>query len=170
MILVSERNLAHRYYANLLDYFIVTGLSVVYIVFTGEADDYGTYKVTGFPVLLIPFLWFVYFPLAEAAFKQTLGKALFNLMVISDNGDPATFGQCLLKRITDPLELAFFGIPAAIMITQSSNNKRIGDYLGNTITVKSTARCKFCDTDLNLTSKEAWRGRFNCPECGELNE
>ena len=170
MIVVAERNLARRYYANLIDYFVLIGFSFVYVLLVGEPDYEGTYRVTGLPALFIPFLWFLYFPIAEAVFHQTLGKAAFNLMVISTDGEPATLGQCIIKRITDPIELAFFGLPAAIMITQTDKGKRIGDFLGNTLTVKSSTKCTFCNTELSLTTKEALRGRFKCPECNELNE
>lgn len=170
MLVVTERNVARRFYANLLDYFLVFGFSFAYIFLVGEPDYDGTYRVSGLPALFIPFLWFTYFPLAESIFHQTLGKAAFNLMVISSNGEPASLGQCLLKRITDPIELVFFGVPALIMITRNKEGKRLGDHVGNTLTVKSSAACSFCNTELDLTTKEALKGRFKCPECGNINE
>ncbi len=150
MIVVAERNLARRYYANLIDYFVIFGFSFVYVLLVGEPDYEGTYRVRGLPALFVPFLWFIYFPVAEAIFHQTLGKAAFNLVLISTDGEPATPGQCILKRITDPIELAFFGIPAAIMITQTDKAKRMGDFLGDTLTVRSSAKCNFCNTELTF--------------------
>lgn len=170
MIVIAERNFARRYYANFIDYFIIIGFSFVYVFIAGEPDYDGTYHVSGLPALLVPLLWFLYFPVAESVFHQTLGKAAFNLIVISSNGEPASLGQCLLKRITDPIELAFFGIPAAIMITQTDNGKRLGDILGNTLTVRSSAKCSECAIELSLTTKEALKGKFTCPECGVLNQ
>ncbi|TRX60599.1 hypothetical protein FNH22_06000 [Fulvivirga sp. M361] len=170
MLIIAEKNLARRYWANLIDYFIIFSVSIGYIYIVGKPDYEGIYRVSGAPALLMPFLWFLYFPVAEAIFHQTLGKAAFNLIIISKDGEYASFGQCFLKRITDPLELAFWGIPAVVAITKTEQRTRLGDIFAGTLTVSSTSICKYCKSELTLTAKEALKQKFKCPECGELNE
>ncbi|MEL7002614.1 MAG: RDD family protein [Bacteroidota bacterium] len=170
MVIVADKNLARRFWANLIDYMIIFTISIGYITTVGEPDEYGVYRLSGTPALLIPLAWILYFPVSESIFYKTLGKAALGLMIISKDGRPATFIQCLLKRINDPIELSFFGIPAVIAISFSQQRTRLGDMLAGTITVKAAVNCDFCQSTLSLTPKEAFYRKFKCPECGELND
>lgn len=61
----------------------------------------------GTSVILFPTL---YYTLAEGAFGQTLGKALFGIVVVADNGHPIGYGRAFARLITLPYAL----IPAGL--------------------------------------------------------
>ena len=81
-IAAQGKNLAKRYFANVLDYLIFLLLMGTYIFLFGQQEDNGQYHVHGFKALAIPVFWFIYFPFCESTFGQTLGKKAFRLHVV----------------------------------------------------------------------------------------
>jgi uncharacterized RDD family membrane protein YckC len=61
----------------------------------------------GTSAILLPIL---YYTLAEGAFGQTLGKALFGIVVVTDTGQPIGYGRAFARLITLPYAL----IPAGL--------------------------------------------------------
>lgn len=171
MIIVSgkKKNLAKRYFANLFDYTIILTTTAIYIYLAGEGDQYGTYRVSGFKALLIPFAWFIYFPLCESVIGQTMGKKAFHLHVVDIDGKRPSLSQALLRRVSDPLEIIFFGVPALLTINHSQKGQRIGDMMAGTTVIRTDAACRHCATELELTSREAISGTFVCPGCNQTN-
>lgn len=171
MIIISEKkkSLARRYYANLFDYAILLFLLTVYIFVMGEANDSGGYKVTGLKALVIPFIWFLYFPVCESIFGQTIGKKAFHLYIVDLNGDSPSIVQTFLRRMLDLFEIMFLGVPALLLINHSEKNQRLGDMMAGTAVIRTDAVCRFCWTDLELSPKEVVRDLFKCPVCYEVN-
>jgi uncharacterized RDD family membrane protein YckC len=165
----KKKNLAKRFYANLIDYFIILILTALYVFAFGVEDENGTYRVTGFKALLIPFVWFVYFPVCESLFGQTIGKKAFHLHIVDLNGNAPTIIQTLFKRFSDPIELASFGISALLTINYSGKNQRLGDMIAGTTVINSDAVCRFCGTEVELSPGEVLRDSFTCPHCRETN-
>lgn len=168
MILIlpgRNKNLARRFYANFFDYFIVVGLTAVYIFLGGEDNGGGGYKVTGFKALLIPFFWWLYFPCCEAAFGQTVGKRAFNLLVVNLSGKIPTIVQTTIRRIFDPIEFLTFGVGAMLLINYSRDSQRLGDMAADTTVIRLQTSCRACGTELDLTRAEALLGSFTCPNC-----
>jgi uncharacterized RDD family membrane protein YckC len=171
MIIIAgkNKNLARRYYANFFDYLIIFILTFVYIYLVGDLDEFGTYRVTGFKTLAIPFIWFLYFPVFESIAGQTIGKKAFHLYIVDFKGEPPTIVQAFLRRFLDIFEIMFLGIPAMLAINQSGKNQRIGDMIAGTTVVRTDAICRHCGTELELTPKEVIRDVFTCPNCNEIN-
>lgn len=169
LVLGKKKNLGQRYFANFFDYGIVLTFTAIYIYLVGEGDEYGTYRVTGFKALLISFAWFVYFPLCESVIGQTIGKKAFHLHVVDINGKRPSLPQALLRRVLDPLEIAFMGMPALLTINYSDKSQRIGDMMAGTTVIRTDAVCRHCGTELELTSREVVNDTFVCPGCHQTN-
>ncbi len=61
----------------------------------------------GTSVILVPVL---YYTLTEGAFGQTLGKALFGIVVVSADGHPIGYGRAFARLLTLPYALVPAGI------------------------------------------------------------
>jgi uncharacterized RDD family membrane protein YckC len=89
-----------------------------------------------FVELLIAWLYFV---LLEWLWNgQTLGKRIFGLRVISEDGEPARFVAVIVRnlvRVVDFLPL-FYGLGLVTLIA-SPRSQRLGDYAGGTFVVRA---------------------------------
>lgn len=172
MILVegTDKNLGKRFYANVIDYAVVSSLLGFYLFLAGKPNDEGGYTLTGMKVFVIPLIWFLYFPLWEAVGKQTVGKRIFELYVIDYKGESPTLMQAILRRILDPIELLFLGIPGLIAINHSPRSQRLGDMLAETLVVRTNAICSFCATEVELNTREVISKVFMCPRCNKIND
>jgi len=172
MIIIEGKNkhLTKRYVANVIDYLIVFILIGVCVFLLGEPNSKGGYTLTGFPALIIPFIWLVYFPLCECLTGQTLAKKALNLYVVDSNGNSPMIGQAFIRRSMDFVELTCLGIPSLLAINHSKSSQRIGDMMAQTLVVCSETVCAFCGTTLELTIKEAVKKTFHCPNCQRLND
>jgi uncharacterized RDD family membrane protein YckC len=170
LVILYQKNIAKRIYAAIIDYGLIFLITWVYIMLFGKPDGKGAQVVSGFSALLIPIVWFIYFPVAEAFFGQTPGKASLHLIVTDEKGESAGLNQTLSRRITDIIELAFLGIPAVISINSTEKFQRLGDLFGKTRVLSTDSICSNCDTKVTMTRKEAFNKRFFCPECDYRNE
>ncbi len=74
-----------------------------------------------------------YFPLLEGRFGQTLGKRLFGLYVLAEDGLPAGYGKAILRRLSFYFEI----LPIdALFIFFNPKHQRGFDILANTIVVE----------------------------------
>jgi hypothetical protein len=97
------------------------------------------------------------------------GKEFFNLFICDAKGAPPSIVQSIVRRCLDPVELIFLGIPSMLAINWSNKNQRIGDFFAGTSVVDSTAVCRFCGVNLELTPKEAVSEVFMCPNCKQMS-
>jgi uncharacterized RDD family membrane protein YckC len=165
----QNKNLARRFYANVIDYLILTILIALHIGFFGESDGNGGAKVTGIKALFIPFLWMMYFPFIESISGQSLGKRAFHLHIVDLYGTRPHFFQLFFRRILDIFEMITFGVVAMLVIRYSEKNQRIGDMIAGTTVVRTDAACRFCGEELELSPKEVFNGVFCCPKCNGIN-
>jgi uncharacterized RDD family membrane protein YckC len=169
VITTNRKNLARRYFANVVDYTFIFILCFAYLFFFGKEDETGTYHVTGFKALAIPFVWFVYFPVCESLFGRTLGKKAFRLYVVDLKGESPSIIHSSLRRMLDIVEMSFFGAPALIAINHTEKNQRIGDMIAGTTVVATDAVCRHCSAELELSPSEVLRNTFTCPNCKQEN-
>src|SRR5687767_14635512 len=133
----KNKNLGARCFAGIIDYTITFLLIFLCIYALGESLAPGVYTVTGVTVWIIPLIWFIYFPLCESIGAQTPGKKLFNLYVVDRNRRSASIIQTFMRRLLDPFELMFMGIPAVLAINHSEKNQRLGDVVAGTFVVST---------------------------------
>jgi uncharacterized RDD family membrane protein YckC len=76
----------------------------------------------------------VYFPLLEGRFGQTLGKRLFGLVVRSEDGLPASYGQAILRRLSFYFEI----LPIeALFVPFHPKHQRWFDILAKTVVIRA---------------------------------
>ncbi len=74
----------------------------------------------------------LYFPILEGRFGQTLGKMLFGLRVLQENGLPISYKEAFLRRISYYFEV----LPVdALFIPFNSKRQRAFDIVARTIVV-----------------------------------
>jgi uncharacterized RDD family membrane protein YckC len=76
---------------------------------------------------------FVYFPLLEGRFGRTLGKRIFGLKVLSEDGLPVGYGRAILRRLSFYFQI--FPIDA-LFIPFNPKRQRGFDILAKTIVVR----------------------------------
>ncbi|HSH93415.1 MAG TPA: RDD family protein [Roseimicrobium sp.] len=137
---MSENVLSRRAVAGLIDLVVCIGLFALVFHFFGQEVRRGNmtvHVIRGWQALFIPVVWVFYYPFTESSFDKTLGKFLCGLSVVSSRGGDLTFGQTLLRRLLDPLEIWFgFGIVACLVASLDSDGRRLGDKLGDTRVVR----------------------------------
>ena len=127
-----------RSLATLIDYGIFGVLFYVYIRSSGAEQDDGSFQITGFPVLAIPAYWFLYFVVLEAVNQATPGHDICKLKVFTPEGYKPSFSDAFKRRICDPIDILFYGIPAFILISKTEKHQRLGDILANTVVAKTS--------------------------------
>ena len=89
-----------------------------------------------FSQLLLVWLYFV---LLEWLWNgQTIGKRIFGLRVISEDGEPARFVAVVVRNLVRVVDFlpAFYGLGVVTLIV-SSRSQRLGDYAGGTFVVRA---------------------------------
>ena len=165
----KRKNLASRYYAAAIDYVFVLILVVLYVQIAGDVDEYGEYKIVGWSTLAVPVIWFLYFPLCEGMFGQTLAKKLFRLHVVDLNGMSPHVGQALIRRVFDLLDIFTLGVFGLLLVNYTETSQRLGDMLAETTVIRTDAVCRHCGAVLELTPREVVRKVFDCPVCNTAN-
>ena len=137
---MREDNLGRRSVAAIIDLCVCIGLfCLVFYLFSSEVRRGGLtlHVISGVPMLFIPVAWLFYYPYTESCFQRTLGKLLCGLMIVPIHGGSLTFGQALLRRLTDPLEVWFaFGLVGYLVVSLSEDGRRLGDRLAETRVVR----------------------------------
>src|SRR5438105_4005109 len=119
---------------------------IVYIF--GTAIAFGSDKVaefvpgianwSGWIALLQLFLAWSYFVLLEWLWNgQTIGKRLFGLRVISEDGEPARFVAVVVRNLVRVIDFlpVLYGVGLVALVI-SSRSQRLGDYAGGTFVVR----------------------------------
>ena len=94
---------------------------------------------SGWVVLLELLIAWLYFVLLEWLWNgQTIGKRLFGLRVISEDGEPARFVAVIVRNLVRVVDFlpALYGLGLVTLIV-SSRSQRLGDYAGGTFVVRA---------------------------------
>jgi uncharacterized RDD family membrane protein YckC len=94
---------------------------------------------SGWVVFVELFLAWLYFVLLEWLWNgQTIGKRLFGLRVISEDGEPARFVAVIVRNLVRVVDfLPFFYGFGLVTLIISSRSQRLGDYAGGTFVVRA---------------------------------
>src|SRR3989442_3456961 len=133
----------NRGFAALVDYIIATLIYIgAFFMCTTFANAIGVQAASpyfGIAVLLTFALAWSYFILLEwLGNGQTIGKRIFGLRVIADDGAPAGFIAVLVRnllRVVDFLP-SFYGL-GLLAIVLSSRSQRLGDLAAGTFVVRA---------------------------------
>ena len=126
-----------RSLATLIDYGIFLFLCFIYIYVFGNKTESG-WELNGFPVLVIPVSWLLYFVVTEAMNQATPGHDICKLKVVKPDGGRISLSEAFKRRICDPIDIGIYGIAALICISKTQKHQRIGDLLADTVVVKAS--------------------------------
>jgi uncharacterized RDD family membrane protein YckC len=138
---MREDNLGRRSVAAIIDLCVCIGVfCLVFYFFSSEVRRGGLtlHVISGVcPNSIHPRGLALLYPYTESCFQRTLGKFLCGLMIVPNRGGSLTFGQALLRRLADPLEVWFaFGLVGYLVISLSEDRRRLGDRVAETRVVR----------------------------------
>lgn len=84
-------------------------------------------------------LWLLYFAVSESLTTTTLGKRLFGLYVLDQDGQRAEPAAHVIRALTR-LPEALLVLPYLLLIASSPRHQRLGDVLANTVVLRSKTR------------------------------
>lgn len=118
--------------ANIIDQIlvIIPLVAIASLTKTGSANS-ETYMTIG------GVLFFIYLIVAEAAWGQTLGKKLFGIKVMMQDGRNCTVLGAILRNVFRLIDVIFGGyLLAIIVMTLTPKRQRVGDLIAKTVVVK----------------------------------
>jgi len=126
-----------RFVAVLIDSFI----AVLILGLLMSVAGYDISTTTGFGLNLVSAAmiggFFLYFVLMEGFFGTTVGKMIFRVRIVKEDGRPCGLGAAVVRNLLRFID----GLPAlyligAILIMRSNNKQRLGDRVAKTVVVK----------------------------------
>lgn len=96
------------------------------------------------PATYISFLidlfgYVMYHTVCEGWHGATLGKLIFNLHVLKEDGSPASVGSAFIRSLAFYIDQLFFGIVAGISMGSSKLRQRLGDKWAKTVVVQRSS-------------------------------
>lgn len=67
---------------------------------------------------------------------QTIGKRLFGIKVVKENGEPCDYGSAFVRNLLDIIDGFFYYLIGFIAMAISEKRQRIGDRLAGTVVVR----------------------------------
>ena len=133
-----------RWFASLTDYFfyMLAMFFISYLFGNRSIDENGntSWNMHGLPSFIAMILpWLLFFPGIESFNNgQTIGKALFRIKTVKEDGSKINFGTSFLKHFFDWVDyLPFLGICGMIVASNNDKKQRVGDLVAKTIVVNS---------------------------------
>jgi uncharacterized RDD family membrane protein YckC len=132
----------NRGFAAVVDFLLASLIAFTASVILGWAGGYNQaslFVVGGLALIVTLGLIWAYFILLEWLWNgQTIGKRIFKLRVINEDGSPARFSAVLIRnllRLVDFLP-AFYGA-GVLVIVLSPKSQRLGDFAAGTYVVRA---------------------------------
>jgi len=131
-----------RWLASLIDYIFYTAILWAIPLYFGEKytsqEGRVSYHAEGIPALCIWAAWWVLLPIVEGITGQTLGKAVFKIKTVKENGSKATIGNCIVRHLFDMVDFApFLGIVGLLVAGNNEKKQRVGDLVAKTVVVNT---------------------------------
>ena len=129
----------NRGFAALVDFLVATLLTAGWITAWSAAGELTGALITGIVILTAGLFGWSYFILLEWLWNgQTLGKRLFGLRVIAEDGSPARFVAVFVRNLVRLVDFlpGFYGF-GLVSIVLSSRSQRLGDLAAGTYVVRA---------------------------------
>lgn len=154
-----------RLIACIVDQFLFWMLLTFFFFGFQEMFSYGVDDTWNSFAVLMGF-WILYFPLAEGISGQTIGKKLFRIKVIKEDGSDVKFGDTIIRRALDLIDFMFLGLVGLLIARSNKKKQRMGDMIAKTlVVVESVTSCEKCGSPLNLNPEVIDAGVMRCPRC-----
>jgi uncharacterized RDD family membrane protein YckC len=135
--------MAARAVAVLIDGVGAFALGVLVGKLTGQTDHGGDtvgFSLHGGPALLWFVLAFGYWIVCERVWGMTIGKRIFSIRVVGDDGGNPGLGSCVgrnLLRVVDGFPYVLPYLVGFVVAKTNGDRRRIGDKLAGTRVVRS---------------------------------
>jgi uncharacterized RDD family membrane protein YckC len=119
---------------------LVFGILIgVYALATGTHPSVLTAKLQastpiGFILALTGYV--IYHTICEGMHGATLGKLIFKIHVLKEDGNPASIVSAFIRSLAFYVDAMFFGIVAAASMRSSEQQQRLGDKWAKTVVVE----------------------------------
>jgi uncharacterized RDD family membrane protein YckC len=130
-----------RIFAASVDIVIVVVVYFFVVVMFGnkqeDASGHVKFVLSGLPSFFLFLCIWSYFVIPEIISGQTLSKSLFDIKVVSLNGNDIDLKQSFLRHLCDLIDFAPFAFIVFIIVTNNNDKKqRVGDMLAKTIVIE----------------------------------
>jgi uncharacterized RDD family membrane protein YckC len=160
-----------RLLAFLLD-LVIIGVSLVLFYFLGLLITGGMKDLLSYYSYLVLFPIFLFYaPVSEALMNgQSIGKLAMGIRTVKLSGKQATLSDYVMRWLFRLVDIYLcFGSLAAILISSTDKNQRIGDIVANTVVVKlRPSRALRLRDLLSIHSVNNYKPRY--PEVRSLSE
>lgn len=126
-----------RFVAQLIDAFIAAIIASFIVTAAGVEVTTSTELTLGYAPAIMIGIFFAYFTLMEGFLGATVGKMIFKVKVLQEDGNPCGLGRAAVRnllRFIDALPLLY--LIGFILITRSERKQRLGDKVAKTVVVK----------------------------------
>ena len=128
--------LGTRFIALLIDSLILALVLGIFLATTGysfpDASEYGLGLV---PLLTIGAV-FLYFTMMEGILGATIGKMIFRVKVVKEDGSACGIGASLVRNLLRIVDGIFFYVVGAVLIVRSQKRQRLGDKVAKTVVIR----------------------------------
>jgi uncharacterized RDD family membrane protein YckC len=144
---IAQKKLNYGYFSQRLGAFLIDLMFLVtafgLLFSAGSAlqphdSQYGS--LAGIIVFILQFIFtmmifslFIYFPVAEGRFGQTIGKKAMNLWVLKENGLPIGYKEAIIRRIPFYFKIWWLDI---LFILFTGKRQRAFDMIAKTVVVR----------------------------------
>jgi uncharacterized RDD family membrane protein YckC len=144
--------LADRILAFIIDYLIISGYYTLMLLASFWA--YSKVSTIIIYVFVVP-VFMIYHLISEIFFGgQSLGKKAIGIRVVKLNGSVPDIGDYFLRWVFRIIDIGFsIGSLAALFISSTEKNQRIGDIIAGTALIRLNPKNKFSVNDI-LTIKD----------------
>jgi uncharacterized RDD family membrane protein YckC len=91
------------------------------------------------PYVFFAILTLLYFPVMEKVWGQTVGKMAMKLKVVTESGQPISWGQAIIRTLLRIIDGLFVYLIGSIFVWTSPKKQRLGDRAAKTLVVKKDA-------------------------------
>jgi uncharacterized RDD family membrane protein YckC len=130
----SYAGLGLRALATILDTVILIFL-LFFLGYMVEGANGEGFNLVGVPGLVVLGLGFAYYIILEAIFGATLGKIVFGLKVLREDGSSISWGASAVRNLLRIVDGLFFYLVGFIIAMQSPKRQRLGDLMAKTAVV-----------------------------------
>ncbi|MBN1683907.1 MAG: RDD family protein [Gammaproteobacteria bacterium] len=128
--------LGRRIIGGLIDLVLVFLFSYFYVVLVGEKMADRTYHMTGFSVLILMLIVYLYFVILEATTGKTVGKYIARMKVVNEKGQKISWWQSIVRNFIRVVDALFFYLIGLIAILLTKKNQRLGDMVAKTYVIR----------------------------------
>jgi uncharacterized RDD family membrane protein YckC len=94
----------------------------------------GVWMMASLAVMFVPLIYF--FALESLWGGRTLGKRLFRIRVVMEDGSPLTVAGSVIRNLLRLVDMFLYYLPAIISVAATTRYQRIGDLAGKTLVVR----------------------------------